>query len=220
MKEGDTALIDFVAKNAAGEVFDTTIEAEAKKAGVFNEKTKYKPLLVAVGKGMVLKGLDEALLELEEGRDVEVTIPKEKAFGDRREDLVRLVPLSQFQKQDINPVPGMVLDVDGLRARIQSVSGGRVRVDFNHELAGQELKYRVRVLKTYSGAQEKVSAAAKEFLGMDAELAEGGVVKIAVDEKAEKKEDYLLSKARFIDFVLNYVHEAKKVLFLEEYARK
>ena len=68
MKQGELARIDYTARNAANEVVDTTIAEEARKAGIYVESMVYKPILVAVGKEMVLKGVDEALLEMEEGQ--------------------------------------------------------------------------------------------------------------------------------------------------------
>ncbi|MBI5228769.1 peptidylprolyl isomerase [Candidatus Micrarchaeota archaeon] len=218
MKEGDFVKIEYSGRSPAGKLIDTTNADEAKKEGIFNEKASYKPFLAVVGKGQLLKGLDEALMEAEEGEEKTVIIPKEKAFGDRREELVKLVPLSQFRKQDIDPYPGMVLDLDGMRARVQSVSGGRVRVDFNHELAGQDLTYWFKVLRKFVSPEEKVNALAEENLGVSATLQEE-TARVAVGEAVQKEsQEYILGKLRFIEWTQKYIPEVKNVVIEEAYA--
>ena len=40
----------------------------------------------------------------------------------------------------------------------QSVSGGRVRVDYNHPLAGKDLRYRLRIVRQITKSLEKAKA--------------------------------------------------------------
>lgn len=220
MNEGDFVEINFVARSKDNELLDTNIASEAKKAGLFNEKLSYKPLLVVVGKGMVIKGVDKELLSSEEGVEKTLLIPKEEAFGERREELVRLIPLSRFKESNLIPYPGMVLDVDGTRARVQAVSGGRVRVDFNHEFAGMDLNYYFKVLKKYTTTQEKVSAAAKNFLGIEKTDFFDGIARVHASESVSKERSFFEGKARFLGFVFAYVPEVKKIEFVETYSRE
>ncbi|MEW5955264.1 MAG: peptidylprolyl isomerase, partial [Candidatus Micrarchaeota archaeon] len=143
---GDFVRLEFTGKDASGKVFETTREQDAKAGGLFDPRAKYSPALVVVGRGHLLPGLDEALAGAEEGTEQNIVIPKEKAFGNRDPNLVRLVPLSQFKQANVEPLPGAVVELDGRRARVQSADGGRVRVDFNHELAGQDLSYSFKVV--------------------------------------------------------------------------
>jgi len=83
MQNGDFVELDFTGK-ANGRVFDTTSAEEAKKNGVFNEKNSYGPVLVVVGKGMLVPGLDEEVLKTGEGDSKTVSVPAEKAFGERK----------------------------------------------------------------------------------------------------------------------------------------
>jgi len=63
-KKGQLILLDYTAKiKDSGEVFETTIEDEAKKHSLHESNIKYMPKLVSVGEGWVLKGLDDALSE-------------------------------------------------------------------------------------------------------------------------------------------------------------
>ncbi len=204
---GDLVELEFAGK-ADGKVF------ESSQAG--------KPVLVAAGKGQVVRGLDEALVGARAGEKRVARIPKEKAFGERNPELVRLVSLQKFAEQGIKPQPGLVLEIDGARARVQSASGGRVRVDFNHDLAGLDVEYDFEVKRVFRAAPEKIEALAEDLLKpFEAKAvfdAAGGAVRISVPVKARKDADFIMRKLRFIAQALQFVPEAKKVVFEEEYA--
>jgi len=215
--EGDFIRLEFTGKDAAGNVFETTREADAKTAGFFDSRVKYGPALVAVGKGQLLPGMDEAVKNAEEGVEQKTVVPKEKAFGERNPDLVRLIPLAQFTQSGLDPVPGAVVELDGHRARVQSVNGGRVRVDFNHELAGQELSYSFKVTKIVTKPEEKIAALAED-LNAQAKLAQGTVT-VTVGETVPKDSAFLGRKLRFLQQALLFIPEVQKIVFQEEYAR-
>ena len=60
--KGSLILVDYTSKvKDTGEVFETTIEEEAKKHSLHEPNVKYQPKLVSVGESWVVKGLDEAL---------------------------------------------------------------------------------------------------------------------------------------------------------------
>ncbi len=81
------------------------------------------------------------------------------AFGERDPGLVKLVPLKVFKANGINPVPGLVVVLENnLPGRIQSVSGGRVRIDFNHELAGKTLEYDLTMEEKIADEKDTIKA--------------------------------------------------------------
>ncbi len=201
---------------ADGQLFDTTSAEKAKGAGIFNEKAVYGPVLVAVGKGQVISGLDEALQAAEEGKATSVDLPAEKAFGPRNPDLVRLVPLAAFREQKIDPFPGLVLEMDGRPAKVQSVDGGRVRVDFNSDLAGKSVQYAFTVKKVYRSADEKAKALAKKLLDADAVLKDG-VVTVRLALKRDMAADVVLKKFRFMEQAFAVIDGVKTVRFEEDY---
>jgi FKBP-type peptidyl-prolyl cis-trans isomerase 2 len=139
-----------------GTVFETTDEEIAKKSGTYNKKIIYKPIPVIVGEGHVVRGVDELLGNMNVGDEKEINVTPDKGFGRRDPNLIRLVPRKIFTQQKINPVPGMAVTLDGKPAKVQTVSGGRVRVDFNSELAGSSLIYNVRVEEEAKDEKEKV----------------------------------------------------------------
>ena len=80
-QNGDTVSVHYVGKFPGGKVFDTSMRAEAEKAGLFNPARDYKPLQVVLGAHMVIPGFEEALMGMKVNETKEVTIPPEKAYG-------------------------------------------------------------------------------------------------------------------------------------------
>lgn len=154
VQKNDFIEIEFTGK-ANGEVFDTTHKEEAKKIGI---EADVKPVIVSVGNEMLLKGLDENL----EGKEIEkqysIKISPEKAFGSRNPSLIKTIPMKVFKEKNMNPVPGLTLQMDDYLAKILSVSGGRVTVDFNNPLAGKEIEYDFKVLRKVEDIKEKINA--------------------------------------------------------------
>ena len=74
-----------------GAPFDTTDAEEAKKAGIFRENALYGPVVVKVGAGHVLPGVDEDLAGKEIGQEDTVVVPPEKAVGEHKKDELKAV---------------------------------------------------------------------------------------------------------------------------------
>ncbi|WP_292459740.1 peptidylprolyl isomerase [Methanothermococcus sp.] len=147
-----------------GKLFDTTDEELAKKEGIYNPMMVYGPVTVSVGSGMLVPGLDEALLEMEVGEERELELPPEKAFGKRDPSKVKIVSIKEFKKHKINPVVGMPITIDGNVGKVASVNGGRVLVDFNHELAGKPVKYVLKVEEAVEEPEEIVKELIKLYM--------------------------------------------------------
>lgn len=80
-QKGDTVSVHYIGKYVGGKVFDTSIESEAKKAGLYTPARDYRPLQVKLGAGQVIQGFEEALTGMAINEEKEVTIPPEKAYG-------------------------------------------------------------------------------------------------------------------------------------------
>lgn len=165
MEKGDIILVEFTGREARSrDIFDTTDEKLAKMAGIHRDNAKYGAVPVVVGKGDLLRGLDSALRGMRVGEKKTVTLPPENAFGPRRRELIAVVPMREFQKRKMRPVPGLVVDVNGNYGKVQTVSGGRVRVDFNLALAGKEVVYDVKVVKRVDAPGKKVDVLFEKYL--------------------------------------------------------
>ena len=139
-------------------VFDTTDENLAKEEGIYSSRMIYGPVTICIGEGHVLKGLDKELIGKETGKEYEIEVPCEDAFGKKQASLLKLIPLNIFKRENIKPVPGLQIDIDGFRGIVKNVSGGRVIVDFNHPLAGKDLVYKVKIIREVTDDNEKISS--------------------------------------------------------------
>ena len=82
IKEGDFIRLSYTG-SVGDRVFDTTDEAESQKAGIHSQNAVYGPVTVCVGQKHVIIGLDEELVGKKAGAEGTVTVPPEKAFGER-----------------------------------------------------------------------------------------------------------------------------------------
>jgi FKBP-type peptidyl-prolyl cis-trans isomerase 2 len=80
-QKGDTISVHYLGKFPGGKVFDTSMKAEAVKAGLFSPARDYKPLQVVLGAHQVISGFEEALVGMKVNETKEVTLPPEKAYG-------------------------------------------------------------------------------------------------------------------------------------------
>jgi len=221
MQKGDIILLEMTGKDSeSGKVFETTSEETAKSSGVFTQGSSYRPTALVVGKGRMIQGVEEALLEMKVGEERKITLGPEKAFGERRPDLVGIVPLKEFIARKVQPFPGLVVDVNGNAGRIQSVSGGRVRVDFNNDLAGKTVEYDLKIVKKLEEPEEKAKALVSKVLGLEKEISmefnkESQELVIGLPEEVEHLKEIDLLKQFLQKELSGDIPELKKVSFKE-----
>ena len=159
VSKGDLVRFEYSGKIASsGYIFDTTDESIAKKAGIHDASAIYGPKLAVFGTRAIIAGVEEAISTVELGQHQEFHIPSDKAFGKRLPELIRMIPEKEFFSQQVRPVPGMVVALDNMLARVKSVTSGRVVVDLNHPLAGEDVVYSVKVHEVISDDQKKIEA--------------------------------------------------------------
>ena len=109
-----------------------------------------EPLEFTVASGMMISGFDEAVQDMEVGEKRTVTLPPEKAYGTRQDELILTFPaeqvpnMAELKAGDTiylrspmgNPVPAKVVS-----------TGERLVVDANHELAGKTLVFEIELLE-------------------------------------------------------------------------
>ncbi len=159
-KDGDFLLIEYIIRDKkTGQVIDTTDEKLAREEGIYSEEERYGPRLIIVGEGRYIKGIEELVRSMNVGEEREAEIPPEKAFGKWDRNKVKTVSISWLLRRNIHRreiEPGRIIEVEGKTAVIASVASGRVRLDFNHPLAGKTLVARVRVVKKIEDTGEKL----------------------------------------------------------------
>ncbi|MEK6889133.1 MAG: FKBP-type peptidyl-prolyl cis-trans isomerase [Nanoarchaeota archaeon] len=140
---------------ANGNIFDSNINEDLKDAGSKKEGWK---TIIAIGEGMVVPGLDKALEGKEIGKNYDVKISVKEGFGERRKDMMRIIPLNAFTEKEVMPRPGMMLTLDNMLVKVITVSGARVTVDFNNPLAGKELEYKFSIARKVEEDKERAEA--------------------------------------------------------------
>jgi len=166
--DGDVVEINYVGRvKNSGEIFDLTDPEVADEEDIDTSNMELRPVKVLLGEGYVIEGLEEAIKGMEMGEEHTVTIPKEKAFGSRKSENIKTISKREFENYDVNPRRGMPVEIDGKRGKILTVSSGRVKVDFNHPLAGQDLEYDVETLRKIEDTEERVRAVVEFHVSMD-----------------------------------------------------
>ena len=219
MDEGDFIRIDYVGRvSESDEIFDLTKENVAKENGIYNPEFKYGPIPVILGAHHVVKGLEDELMKMKIGKSKKVIVKPEDALGERKAELIKLIPLSEFKKRDIDPFPGMPIVENGMRGRVLSVSGGRVRVDFNHPLAGKTLVYDVEIKEKITDVNKKVMATLELFLKFEKDEINVRIDKETLEIKIGKDKDVPKTIKKMIaDNATKWIKNIKKVIFIEEF---
>ena len=213
--------ISYTGRVKDGPVFDTTDKEAAKKEGIFEEKRVYKPLPVILGHHQIIPGLEDVVKEMNVGEEKDVEILPAKAYGERNPELVRLIPLKAFRDQKINPIPGMRLELDGRPAKIQTVAGGRVRVDFNSDLAGKTLAYKVKLEGEAKKIEEKIEFLVERSFNTadDFEVKISGAnIEVKIPDTAFRDRNILVRKASLASEIFGYT-SLENVTFTETWKK-
>ncbi len=167
IKKNDFVELEYTGMTADDKlVFDTTDKDVAKKHGIHNEKYGYGPITICIGQHNIVKGLDEFLVDKNLDQEYEVELTPDKAFGKKDIKLIKLIPTSSFTKQNIRPVAGLSVNIDGIMGTVKTVTGGRTIVDFNHPLSGKNIIYKVHPKRIVTEDKDKVAA----FLSLELQI--------------------------------------------------
>ncbi|MFB6156253.1 MAG: peptidylprolyl isomerase [Haloferacaceae archaeon] len=181
LDNGDFVRLDYTIRVAEdGRVVDTTRESVAEEAEIDTEDHEFEPRVVIVGAGHVFRSVDEDLEGREPGDGNVVTVSAEEAFGEFDPDDVRTISAERIPEDD--RYPGAQVTVDGDQGFVETIIGGRARVDFNHPLAGDDLEYEYEILEEVEDRTEKATG----MLGMY--LEQVPEVRIETDEVEEEVE--------------------------------
>ena len=162
MEEGTIVKIDYDLFNAENDsLIETTREETAKENDIHKEGQEYSPMTIVVGSGQLIEGFEESLLEAKANKDIELEIPPEKAYGERKSEDVEtygMEKMMRFVRDPESLAIGSSVEINGRTGILKYVAAGRARVDYNHPLAGQTLKYNYKIVEVIKGKKEKVNA--------------------------------------------------------------
>jgi FKBP-type peptidyl-prolyl cis-trans isomerase SlyD len=217
MKDGEFVYIDYIGRvKDSGEIFDITNEQSARKEEVWRECFKYGPVPIVVGADFVLSGLNDVLKEMKIGENKKVEIKPDRAFGERNQEYVKLIPEARFKEQDVDVEVGQVVTINRLRGKVLSMDGGRVRIDFNHPLAGKTLVYDLTVVSKIEDTAEKVRALIYYFVGIDKEGCNAAIKEKEIEVEFKNNADvHKEVKQTIADNTLKYVEGIERVKFVD-----
>ena len=154
LQEGDFVEVAYTARTVeGGDLVDTTDEAVAEEDGVDTEGQEFAPRTIVLGDAHLFEPVESDIVGREVGEEGSVTIPAADAFGEYDESAVRTVSAEKIPEDD--RYPGAHVDLDGQHGHVETIVGGRARVDFNHPLAGQDVEYEYEILDTVEDPVEK-----------------------------------------------------------------
>ncbi|MEH6576684.1 MAG: peptidylprolyl isomerase [Amphritea sp.] len=127
--------LHFAIKLENGQVVDSNFEGN--------------PATFIVGDGQLLEGFERPLLGMKSGDEAIIDISPEQGFGMSNPNNLQRLPRSQFK--DMALEPGLVISFADagngeLPGVISEFNDQTVTVDFNHPLAGQHLKFEVKII--------------------------------------------------------------------------
>ena len=225
--KGSLILVDYTTKvKDTSEVFDTTIEEDAKKYSIHEQNVKYQPKLVSIGEVSypVLKGLDEALAKTSVGDKLTVEVTPDKGFGERDSKKVRMIPIRKLGEDAEKVSVGDTIEVDNKRGIIRFIGSGRVQIDYNHRFAGKIILFDVNVIKSLDSPTDKIDGILKNrFPVEDSKIAfdlKDKEVHIVIPEEILRVDGLQIMK-HFIQLdIFKFVSTLEKASFVETHINK
>ncbi|GAA0556532.1 FKBP-type peptidyl-prolyl cis-trans isomerase [Chitinophaga japonensis] len=137
VKTGDTVRVHYHGRLTNGSTFDSSEGRD--------------PLEFQVGAGMVIKGFDSGVLEMQVGDKKTVQIPVDQAYGPKNDELIMEFPKANIPP-DLKPEVGMELQMSNAQGqvfpvKVAAVGNESVTLDANHPLAGEELIFDIELVE-------------------------------------------------------------------------
>ncbi|MDB4001658.1 peptidylprolyl isomerase [Oceanospirillaceae bacterium] len=129
--------LNFALHHASGQTIDSTFDKGAVQ--------------LIIGDGNLLEGFESCLIGLVAGDHQTFMVPPQEAFGQHNPANLQTIKRHQFGP-DMVLEQGLVVSFSDaanteLPGVVKTIDGDNVVVDFNHPLAGVELKFEVEILE-------------------------------------------------------------------------
>jgi FKBP-type peptidyl-prolyl cis-trans isomerase SlyD len=136
------------------------------------------PLVFMFGKGQIIPGLENGIVNMSIGEKAEVIVQAKDAYGEYDAEAKQEVPKDQFAGIDLEvgmSLYGQGEDGGTVQVIVQEIGDENVIIDFNHPLAGKELVFIVSINNIReASAQEAMSGIPAENLQDDECCGSGG----------------------------------------------
>lgn len=117
------------------------------------------PLVFMFGKGQIIPGLENGIVNMSIGEKGNILVKAEDAYGTHNPEAKQEVPVDQFAGIDLEV--GMTLYGQGedggtVQVTVTEIKDDTVVIDFNHPLAGKSLMFTVTVNNVRDASAEEV----------------------------------------------------------------
>jgi FKBP-type peptidyl-prolyl cis-trans isomerase SlyD len=107
-----------------------------------------QPLVFMFGKGQIIPGLENGIVNMNIGEKADVLVKASDAYGEYNEEAKQELPKEQFA--GIELTEGMTLYGQGedggtVQVVVKEIKDESVVIDFNHPLAGKDLMFTVTI---------------------------------------------------------------------------
>ena len=168
LQNGDFVELAYTARTVeGGDLVDTTDQEVADEEGV-GEDQEFAPRTLVLGEGHLFEQVEQDIIGNEPGHSGSVVVPAAEAFGEYDESEVRTITKDKIPED--NRYPGAHVDVDGEHGHVETIVGGRARVDFNHPLAGEDIEYEYEILREVEDREEQAQGVLSMMLDADLEI--------------------------------------------------
>jgi FKBP-type peptidyl-prolyl cis-trans isomerase SlyD len=189
LQAGDFIEIGYTARTVdGGQLVDTTDPEVADEEGVGDQGT-FEPRVIVLGEGHLFEAVEEEIIGGTVGDTGSVVIPAAEAFGEYDESEVRTVSANKIP--DDSRRPGAQVQIDGEQGYLETIIGGRARVDFNHPLAGEAVEYDYEILGEVTDQLERAQGLFDMFLDIDLEMwiEQEEVEETSIEDPAEEDDE-------------------------------
>lgn len=109
-----------------------------------------EPFEFVIGSETMLPAFEKAVTEMQPGEERTVRIPAAEAYGEYDTALIESVPAASFPHADQLPVGQYIVLGAGeseMRVKVLRVEDDQILFDHNHELAGEDLTFDIKLLE-------------------------------------------------------------------------
>jgi FKBP-type peptidyl-prolyl cis-trans isomerase SlyD len=181
LQEDDFVRLAYTARTVEdGELVDTTDRETAEESDIDTEDRTFEPRTLVLGAGQLFESVEEDVVGRAVGDEGSVVVPAAEAFGEYDESEVRTISADRIPED--SRYPGAHVDIDNQHGHVQTIVGGRARVDFNHPLAGEDIEYEYEILGKVEDRVEQAQGLMGTYFDVDLEM------RIETDEVEEETE--------------------------------
>ncbi|WP_227130809.1 FKBP-type peptidyl-prolyl cis-trans isomerase [Halorubellus salinus] len=169
VQDGDFVKLAYTARTVENDqLVDTTDPEVAEEEGIDQEGQEFAPRTIVLGEGHIFDSVEDDVRGKEVGDTGTVVVPAAEAFGEYDEDDVRTLSAEKIPEDDRHP--GAQVQIDGEEGFVNTIIGGRARVDFNHPLAGDDVEYDYEIVDVVTDEVEKASGLFEMFFDIAPEM--------------------------------------------------